>query len=68
MLALFRRDPFAGEPPAQVRTVLWQYGFTTPAEKRRTGDWWRRKLLGPYAPAVERRADGTVEVVELALS
>jgi hypothetical protein len=63
VLALFRRDPFAGRPPAQVRTVLWQYWFTTAAEKRRTGNWWRRKLLGPYAPAVERRADGTVEVL-----
>jgi hypothetical protein len=63
VLALFRRDPFAGKPPAQVRTVFWRYEFTTPAEKRRTGNWWRRQLLGPYAPAVERRADGTVEVL-----
>ena len=37
VLALFRRDPFAGKPPAQVRAVLWQYWFTTPAEKRRSG-------------------------------
>jgi hypothetical protein len=63
VLALFRRDPFAGKPPSQVRTVLWQYEFTTPAEKRQTGNWWRRQLLGPYAPAVERREDGTVEVL-----
>jgi hypothetical protein len=52
VLALFRRDPFNGSPPAQVRAVLWQYEFTTPAEKRRTGNWWKRRLLGVYAPGV----------------
>jgi hypothetical protein len=62
VLALFRRDPFAGAPPAEVRAVLWQYWFTTPAEKRTTGNWWRRQLLGPYAPAMDRRPDGTLEV------
>lgn len=62
VLALFRRDPFAGSPPSQVRTVLWQYWFTTPAEKKRMGSWWKRRLLGPYAPSVERRPDGRIEV------
>jgi hypothetical protein len=62
VLALFRRDPFRGKPPAQVRAVLWQYGFTTPAEKRRTGLWWWRKELGPYAPVMERTADGSIQV------
>src|SRR5205823_12391026 len=28
VLALFRRDPFHGRPPDQVRAVLWQYWFT----------------------------------------
>jgi hypothetical protein len=64
VLALFRRDPFAGAPPARVRTVLWQYWFTTPAEKRRTGNWWKRQPLGAYAPGVERRPDGQIEVVD----
>jgi hypothetical protein len=60
VLALFRRDPFAGKPPARVRTVLWQYWFTTPAEKRRTGAWWKRHEMGTYAPGVERGPDGRV--------
>jgi len=64
VLRLFRRDPFAGSPPQRVRTVLWQYWFTSSAEKRRTGNWWRREPRGPYAPAVERRPDGTVGIVE----
>jgi hypothetical protein len=64
VLALFRHDPFAGRPPARVRAVLWQYWFTTPAEKRRTGSWWRRQPLGPYAPDVERRTDGRIGILE----
>jgi hypothetical protein len=62
VLALFRRDPFAGSPPPQVRAILWQYGFTTPAEKRRTGLWWWRREMGLYAPVMERTADGSIQV------
>jgi len=31
--------------PAAVRLVFWQYWFTSPAEKRATGAWWRRTHL-----------------------
>ena len=62
VLALFRSDPFKDKPPSQVRAVLWQYGFTTPEEKRRTGQWWWRKELGLYAPVMERGADGSIQM------
>jgi lipase maturation factor 1 len=62
VLALFRRDPFAGKPPRQVRAVLWQYWFTDPATKRRTGAWWRREERGLYASALERTAAGTIQM------
>ena len=52
VLKLFASDPFAGEKPIAVRTIKWQYWFTTPAEKRATGAWWRRQEIGPYAPPV----------------
>jgi hypothetical protein len=57
-LALFRRDPFAGSPPPQVRTVLWQYWFTDPATKRATGAWWRRQELGLFSGVLTRESDG----------
>jgi uncharacterized membrane protein YphA (DoxX/SURF4 family) len=31
--------------PAAVRLVFWQYQFTSRAEKRSTGAWWRRTRL-----------------------
>jgi len=52
VLKLFARDPFAGQKPIAVRSIRWQYWFTTPAEKRATGAWWRRSEIGPYCPAV----------------
>jgi hypothetical protein len=54
VLRLFAGNPFPARPPAMVRAVRWQYWFTTPAERARTGAWWNRKLVGLYAPVVSR--------------
>jgi len=64
VLALFSGNPFPQQPPHQIRAVLWQYRFTTIAEKRTTGMWWRRQLLGLYAPTLEQGPDGRIQVVE----
>jgi hypothetical protein len=64
VLRLFAGNPFSKKPPAQIRVVLWQYWFTTMEEKRMTGMWWRRQLLGLYAPTLQRAADGRVNVLE----
>ena len=65
VLELFRGNPFASAPPKYVRAVLWQYWFTSMSEKRQTGNWWRRQLLGLYAPVIERQPDGKVGVVQM---
>jgi hypothetical protein len=64
VLALFAGNPFAREPPRQIRAVLWQYWFTTMAEKRATGMWWSRRPLRLYAPTLEREPDGEIKVIE----
>ena len=64
VIALFAGNPFPGEPPREVRAVLWQYWFTTMAEKRAQGLWWRRQSMGLYAPVLERQPDGGIGVVE----
>lgn len=58
VLTLFAGNPFAAQSPIAVRAVLWQYWFATPAEKRGQGIWWRRKLLGPYAPTLVMTSAG----------
>ena len=64
VLALFRANPFKQAPPRYVRAVLWQYWFTSMEEKRRTGNWWKRDLLGLYAPELTRKTDGNFGAVE----
>jgi hypothetical protein len=54
VLRLCASNPFAGAPPTTVRAVQWRYWFTTREERRRTGAWWNRELIGDYAPALTR--------------
>jgi hypothetical protein len=53
-LRLLRRNPFGDEPPRHVRALLYRYRFTTDAERRATGAWWVRTLLGEYAAPLRR--------------
>jgi hypothetical protein len=64
VLALFANNPFPNQQPLQVRAVLWQYWFTDMATKRATGAWWRRELVGLYAPTLEREPDGKYLIVD----
>ena len=64
VLTLFQANPFAQAPPRYVKAVLWQYWFTSMDEKQRTGNWWKRNLLGLYAPLITRQPDGKFGVVE----
>jgi hypothetical protein len=68
VLELFAKNPFAGAPPRQVRSVIYQYWFTDLRTKRVNGDWWRRELLGEYAPALERLSDGKVVILDLPIT
>jgi lipase maturation factor 1 len=65
VLSLFAGNPFPSAPPQQIRAVLWQYWFTTMAEKRATGRWWRRQYLGLYAPTLEREPNGRIVMIEV---
>ncbi len=65
VLNLFRGDPFGGKPPKMIRAVLWQYWFTSMKEKRKTGNWWRRQLLGLYAPVIGQQPDGKIGIIEV---
>jgi len=51
VVALLGRNPFPEGPPRYIRAQLYQYSFTSPAERRRTGAWWNRELKGVYVPA-----------------
>ena len=64
VLALFAANPFPQRPPLQVRAVLYQYWFASMAEKKERGLWWRRELLGLYAPAIQLEPGGRISVTQ----
>jgi hypothetical protein len=55
-LKLLRHNPFPDAPPCYVRARLYEYHFTTWRERRETGAWWTRELLGDFRPAMRRPA------------
>jgi hypothetical protein len=55
VLGLLGPNPFPKEPPRFVRAVLYNYEFTTRAERARTGNWWHRTLIDLYLPATRLR-------------
>jgi hypothetical protein len=61
-LKLLRRSPFADTPPALVRARLYHYRFTSRAERRETGAWWARTLVGEYLPPLRLDATGALAV------
>src|SRR5436305_1328261 len=54
-LSLLRSNPFPNAPPRYIRAQLYLYRFTTPEERRRTGQWWTREFQRPYLPAISLR-------------
>lgn len=54
VVALFDRNPFPDSPPTQVRARLYEYRYTSAAERAATGAWWRRRELGLYFPPIGR--------------
>jgi lipase maturation factor 1 len=63
VLALFAGNPFP-QPPRQIRVLLWQYWFSSPQERRGQGLWWRRQLVGNYAPTLGRDVNGRIIAIE----
>lgn len=49
---LLAKDPFPVMPPKYVRALLFNYGFTDFATRRKTGDWWTRRARGLYFPEI----------------
>jgi hypothetical protein len=65
VLSLFAANPFPQKPPVQMRAIIWQYWFTDWATRQKEGLWWNRRLLGLYAPALQRQPDGSISVTQM---
>lgn len=56
VLNLLRHNPFPNKPPAYIRAIAYDYEFTSAAEKKATGAWWKRTYVGVYSPTLSLRA------------
>ena len=68
VLELFAGNPFPSSPPKEVRSVIYQYWFTDLKTKHEQRLWWRRELLGEYAPALEMQPDGKPVLLDIPLA
>ncbi len=57
VLDLVEQNPFPAKPPKLIRAELYEYRFTTPDERRQTGDYWHRELKGEYFPPIGLHAE-----------
>ena len=51
---LLLTNPFPDRPPRYIRAVLSEYRFTSAAERRATGAWWKAEEKGLYCPVLSR--------------
>jgi predicted DCC family thiol-disulfide oxidoreductase YuxK len=56
VIGLLAHNPFPENPPRYLRATLYDYHFTSTAEHRATGAWWKREKLGEYFPPVSLKA------------
>jgi len=53
--AMLGINPFPDKPPVYVRALLYDYRYSSAAEKRATGAWWVRQPEGIYYPVTSLR-------------
>ncbi len=51
-LALLRHNPFAEDPPRYIRALVYDYEFTDPEMRKKSGQWWTRRFVGAYSPTL----------------
>ncbi len=55
--ALLEHNPFPDMPPRYIRVDAFRYQFSDQKQRNKTGQWWSRESLGPFAPLpwIERK-------------
>ncbi|MBS4167381.1 lipase maturation factor family protein [Parachlamydia sp. AcF125] len=50
--ALLRKNPFPSAPPRYIRSVIYNYTFTSYEERQKNGCWWNRTFIAEYGPVM----------------
>lgn len=59
-LKLIRANPFP-DGPAIIRARLYRYRFASAKQRRQSGEWWNRSLVGEYLPPVSMSAGEPIQ-------
>lgn len=57
VLKLIRHNPFPEAPPKYMRSVLYEYTFTSFKEKKESGAWWNREYVDLFTRPVTLKKD-----------
>jgi len=49
---LLASNPFQESPPVLIRALFYEYQFSSPREKKSSGQWWNRQMVAEYYPPV----------------
>jgi len=52
VLKLVGKNPFPEKAPRYIRALLYNYKFSSLEERKNTGNWWKRELVGVYLPVI----------------
>ena len=63
-LSLMADNPFPDKPPAWIRATMYEYRFTTFAERKASGDYWVRTRVGEMTRPLSLRTPGFLEALE----
>jgi hypothetical protein len=61
VLALMETNPFAGAPPARIRSTVYQYRYAPLSAK---GQYWTRTVQGPFCPELMLDHTGRLVVAQ----
>jgi len=61
---LLGSNPFLKRPPRYLRATLYQYHFTDRDQKSKTGNSWRRELIGEYVPVISLRTQSELRLLK----
>lgn len=57
---LLAENPFPQLPPKFIRARVYNYEFTTFAERQESGNWWKRRFRGEYLRPISQNKIKTV--------
>jgi predicted DCC family thiol-disulfide oxidoreductase YuxK len=64
VMALLAANPFPDQPPHYVRALVYDYQFTSGAERAHTGAIWNRTLQGSYTPVMQLDSTHKISIVD----